>query len=201
MASAELQAVASAVLRRAQKHGYVVPRDVRDELAAAGQEETRWKEVIELLRESLHYRQGRYFFISPSGSSSLQEEQKQLDRVRDVLRGVLGQPEQPDKPDRRQEQRIAYTRAVKIQTEDNHELTVLSQDLSPSGIRFIANRSLLGRRVRVHLTPAGESDTPVVLLARILWTTSAGEGLYENGGSFQEMISGRPGAAAPTESP
>lgn len=202
MASTELQAVAGLVLRQAQKQGYVVPRDIRGELSQAGQDESRWKEVVELLRESLHYRQGRYYFIASAGSPRLREEQQHLEEVRETLSEVLKQHQSAnDRPDRRQKERVPYTRPVKVQTEDNQELMVLTQDLSDSGIRFIANRSLLGRKIHVHLPPATSAAAPVQLVVRILWTTAVAEGLYENGGTFLEIINGPESGPAPPASP
>jgi hypothetical protein len=201
MSTPELQAVASSVLRRARAQGYVVPREIRHELTEAGQEEARWKEVVELLRESLHYRQGRYYLVPPTPGAGAEQEQK-LESLREALVDVLqpaGSP--PRQGERRQEERIAYTRSVRVQTEDNQELMVLAQDLSPSGIRFIANRSLLGRKVRVHLSLPNENEPAVALLVRVLWTSAVAEGLYENGGAFLEMIKGGPASPAPPASP
>src|SRR5947207_289562 len=43
-----LQDVADAVVRRAQRQGHVVPRDIRGELKLAGLPEEKWKEVTAL---------------------------------------------------------------------------------------------------------------------------------------------------------
>lgn len=204
MATAELQAVASAVLRLAQQQGHVVPRDIRAELSRAGLGEARWKEVVELLRESLHYRQGRYHVIPSAGSPRLEEEQQHLRQVHDVLQQILATHQSlGDRSDRRVEARVPYTRPVTVQTEDQQELVVFSQDLSPSGIRFIASRSLLGRKLRILLPRASDTEPAVTLIVRILWTTAVAEGLYENGGSFLEMVNeaGHQSAPTPPESP
>ncbi len=195
MAATELQAVASAVLRLAQQRGHIVPRDIRTELGRAGLDESRWKEVVELLRESLHYRQGRYHALHPAGSPRLEQAQQDRQRVQDAVEDVLrGQrsaadPSEGRQDERRQDQRQRFARPVRIETEDGETLTVMSQDLSPSGIRFIANRSLLGRKVHVCLPQAGGVEE-VILAARILWTTFVAEGLFENGASFLETIKG-----------
>src|ERR1051326_6894052 len=60
MPTGTLQQVAEAVVRRAQRQGFVVPREVRAELRLAGLAEDQWKEAIELVRPELIYRQGRY---------------------------------------------------------------------------------------------------------------------------------------------
>lgn len=188
MTSAELQTVAQSVLRRAEQQGFVIPLDIRGELLQAGQDESRWKEVVELLRDSLKFRQGRYYFIA-EGKEKLTQENQQRTDVREMLKELLEQVKtNRDPKDRRREDRIPYTQPLKILTEDNQELTVLSQDLSPSGIRFIANRSFLGRKVRIMLPKIDQEPDQLMLVVRILWTTGVTEGLFENGGTFLEMI-------------
>lgn len=188
MTSAQLLSVAESVLRRAEKQGFVIPLDIRGELLQAGQDESRWKEVVELLRDSLKFRQGRYYFIG-EGKEKLTQEKQQRTNVREMLQELLEQVKNNQDPkDRRQEERIPYTQPLKILTEDNLELTVLSQDLSPSGIRFIANRSFLGRKVRILLPKVDQDPEHLMLVVRILWTTGVTEGLFENGGTFLEMI-------------
>ena len=86
--SANLQQIAKAVIRRAHRQGYVVPRDIRSELALAGLPEDQWKLVASLTREWLNYRQGRYYHIE-SVSPRLQQEQgfrACLPEARDALR-------------------------------------------------------------------------------------------------------------------
>ena len=58
-----LQDVANAVIRRAQRQGFVVPRDIRSELTLAGLPEEQWKDVAAMTHEALNYRQGRYYHI------------------------------------------------------------------------------------------------------------------------------------------
>jgi hypothetical protein len=200
--SSELHAIAAAVLRLAEKQGFVAPRDIRTELTRAGQPESRWKEVVELLRESLHFRQGRYYILSAAGSPQLQQQKDNLQQIRDILKEVLGEATTADSTDRRQEPRVPFSRPVKIIFENNQDLMVLGLDLSPSGIRFIANRSLLGRKFRVELPlPGAESAPPVTLLVRVLWTSAVADGLFENGGAFLEMISDDPSPKGPPASP
>jgi hypothetical protein len=75
---------------------------------------------------------------------------------------------------------------VKVQTEDDREYHVMTRDLSPTGIRLLANRSLLGQKIRVHLAPTnGGRDCTFVV--RILWSCTVGDDLYENGGTFLGM--------------
>src|SRR5262249_51323012 len=92
--------------------------------------------------------------------------------------------------DRRQADRIDYIHPVKLQTEDNREFRVLTRDLSPTGMRLLGSRSLLGQKVRVHLTPS--SGKGCTFLVRILWSCAVGDELFENGGSFLGMGGGGP---------
>jgi hypothetical protein len=61
MVSHNLKGVAELVVRRAQRQGYVVPREVRAELAAANLPESLWNNVVALGRGSLSYHRGRYY--------------------------------------------------------------------------------------------------------------------------------------------
>src|SRR5436190_15684337 len=88
MTASDLQSIADTVVRRAQRQGYVVPREVRAELALAGLPEGRWKDVLELARESLHYRQGRYYYLD-AVSPALREQQSQRQRVANAVREVI----------------------------------------------------------------------------------------------------------------
>src|SRR5262245_6393709 len=83
-----LQDVANAVIRRAQRQGYVVPRDIRAELSLAGLPETQWKEVVHLVQGSLNYRQGRYYHLQAL-SPRLQQEQDQLQLVQRAVRRLM----------------------------------------------------------------------------------------------------------------
>ena len=77
--------------------------------------------------------------------------------------------------------------SVSVQTEDGRQTTLLSRDLSPTGIRLIGPRSLLGQKVRVVL-PIGEGDGPLTFMVRILWAAAIGDELFENGGTFVELV-------------
>ena len=186
MSDNELRGVVDDVLRRAQRQGYVVTRDVRDELSRAGLAEERWKDVLELARESLHYRQGRYYSLQTL-SPRLHEQQSQQQMVFHAVRELIRRQKAVHADtDRRQADRIDYIHPVKLQTEDNREFRVLTRDLSPTGLRLLGSRSLLGQKVRVHLAPT--SGKPCTFLVRILWSCAVGDELFENGGSFLGMV-------------
>jgi hypothetical protein len=191
MTGSELKAVASNVLRRAQRQGYVVPREVRAELEMAGLPNTRWREVLALAGSSLQFRQGRYYYLTPV-SPRLQQEQNQQQIVARAVRQVIRRHKATSADqERRQQDRIDYIQPITVQTEDGREIRVLTRDLSPTGIRLLATRSFLGQKLRVYL-PNG-NGSPLGFLVRILWTCAIGDDLYENGGTFVELASPPPG--------
>jgi PilZ domain len=178
--------VVETVLRRAQRQGYVVPRDVREELTRAGLPEVEWKDILHAARESLHYRQGRYYFIEVI-SPRLYEQQSQQQVVFHAIRDLIRKHQAAKaESERRHQDRFDFVHPALVKTSDNQELRFLSRDLSPTGIRLLGNRSLLGQRVQVQLAPA-HGARPCTFLVRILWSCTVGDGLIENGGTFLEM--------------
>jgi hypothetical protein len=106
-------------------------------------------------------------------------------RIRDAVGELARRQDEASQAERRQEGRVAFVRPVRVQTEDGREFTLLTRDLSPSGIRLIAPRSLLGQKVRVHI-PRSDGGA-LVFLVRILWACAVGDDLFENGGTFLEV--------------
>jgi hypothetical protein len=187
MSASDLHGIAETVIRLAQRQGYVVPREVRAELARAGLPEDRWKDVLALTREALHYRQGRYYYLDPV-SPALRQQQSQQQMVANAVREVIRRHRAGGAgSERRESERIDYLQPVKAQAEDGKELNLLTRDLSPAGIRLLASRSLLGQRLRVALPGAGKAPGPH-LVVRILWTCAVGDDLFENGGTFLELL-------------
>jgi hypothetical protein len=186
MGDAKLQEVANAVVRRAQRTGYVLPRDVRAELAGAGLPEEQWKEVVELAGDALQSRQGR-FYHAAGMSPNLQKAQEQQRAIQKSVRGLIRHYRAATRSEeRRQQDRIDFIQPVQVQTEDNRQFTLLSRDLSITGIRLVGTKRLLGQKVRVTL-PQGDKE-PCTLLVRILWTCAVADDLFENGGTFTELI-------------
>src|SRR5437762_9641597 len=85
MSEPTIATVAEAILRRAQRQGYVVPRDIRAELQAAGFPDESWKDVVAQLKNDLHYRQGRYYHVA-AVSPRLHQEQEQQRAISKVIR-------------------------------------------------------------------------------------------------------------------
>jgi hypothetical protein len=88
--------------------------------------------------------------------------------------------------ERRLQGRIDFIKQVKVRSEDGREQTLLSRDLSLTGIHLLGARSFLGQKV--HVTLPGGDGQPLCFLVRILWTCMVCDGLFENGGSFLEQV-------------
>jgi hypothetical protein len=182
MSADSLQGVAERVVRRAQRQGFVLPREVREELSQAGADDGLWKDVVALARPALHFRQGRYYYASPVSERVRQEQAQQAD-VQRAVRSIVRAHRAAERArvERRNQDRIDFIQSVKVRTEDGRELTLLSRDLSPTGIRLIGTTRLLGQKVRVQLlSSAGLWE----VLVRVLWTCVVGDDLFENGGTF-----------------
>lgn len=186
MTVANLSGVADQVVRRARRQGYVVPREVREELAQAGAPDALWKDVVALARGALTFRRGRYYFSAPVSERVRQEQTQQLD-VRRAVDQLLNQtrPAGAAAAERRVQDRVDFVETVAVRTEDGDEFTLQSRDLSPTGIRLVGTRRLLGQKVRVRVQRPG--GAPYDFLVRVLWTCAVGDGLYENGGAFLEV--------------
>jgi PilZ domain len=177
--------IVNIVCRRARRQGFILPQDVRAELAGAGMPETRWQEVVALAGDRLSDHDGCYFY-RPEGVSSRREQlrQRRLNRaVRRLMRGYKA----VDQNERRRQGRIDYIHPVQVETADGRSFTVLSCDLSVNGIRLISPTSLLGQKIRVCL-PTGRGVESKCFSVQIVWSSVVGEGLCENGGAFLGIV-------------
>src|ERR1700722_11246066 len=127
MTENNLQGIADQVVRRAQQQGYVVPREVREELIRAGISEQLWKDVLALARASLSYRRGRYYYSEPVSERVRDEQSRQNDIVSSVEQLLQRYRGSADGPERREQDRVHYVQPVKVFTEDGQELTLLSR--------------------------------------------------------------------------
>jgi hypothetical protein len=185
MITANLHAVATQVIRRAQRQGFVRPSEVRELLTASGLSDALWKDVVAVARPALRYRRGRYYYEAPVSPRVAEEQSRQrsiLHAVKDLIRQHQANVAQVE---RREQGRIDFIQPVQVITEDQRQFTFLSRDLSTTGIRLIGTRRLLGQKVRV-IVPNDEGKQAWSFLVRILWTCPVGEDLVENGGSFLE---------------
>ena len=183
MAVNNLRAVADEVIRRAERQGHVVAEEVREELTRAGLDDTLGKDVLALARASLSYRDdGRYYFTPPVSGRVLAEQSQQRDTRSAAARLIEHHRSGAGHPERREQGRIDFVQVVKVVTDDHRTFTLLTRDLSETGVRLIGTRRLLGQKVRV-LIPAPEGGT-LEFVVRVLWTCPVGEDLVENGGTF-----------------
>ncbi len=187
--SPPLQEVADSLVRRAQRQGFVVPRDIREELKQAGESPSLWKDVLAQARQALSYRRGRYYYVPPVSARVRQEQDQQAVIHRAVRQLIRKYRTAASRVERREEDRIDFIQPVKVRTDDGRELTLLSRDLSTSGMRLVGTRSLLGQKVCV-LIPRTEGIGPWCFVVRILWTCAISDELFENGGTFLEASPG-----------
>jgi hypothetical protein len=182
MTANNLQGVADQVVRRAQKQGYVVPREVREELAHASIAESLWKDVLALARASLSYRQGRYYYSAPV-SERVHALQSQQLTVQAAVTDLIQQHQaNRRRVERREQGRVDFIQPVKVIAEDGREFTLLSRDLSATGIRLLGTRRLLGQKVHVIISTG--ASAALDFLVHILWTCPVGDDLVENGGTI-----------------
>ena len=185
----DLDSVAEAVVRKARQHGFVLPRQVREELAGAGKPERLWKDVLAFAGASLRYHRGRYYHAATVSERGLREHDQQRAVRRAVRRLVRDYRRCARAVERREQDRVDFIQPVRVRTEGGREFTLLSRDLSATGIRLLGTRRLLGQKVRVSVPQPGSDDgaPACTFLVRILWTCSVGDDLFENGGAFLEV--------------
>jgi hypothetical protein len=186
MITASLEGVADLVIRRAQRQGFILAREIREELTQAGVAESLWKDVVAIARSALHYQQGRYYYRAPVSPRVARAQSQQRAIQKTIRQLVDAHRKAHDQTERRGEDRIDFIQPVTVITEDQRSCTMLTRDLSATGIRLIGTRRFLGQKVRVQI-PNPESTTPWSFLVHILWTAAVGDDLVENGGAFLEV--------------
>src|SRR5262249_2723963 len=144
--------------------------------------ETLWKDVVAAVTPALTPRAGRYYYPTPGGSARNQQEQ-----IRQAVRKLIrAYKDAAASIERRGEDRLDFIQTAQVHTEDGRSFTLLSRDLSSTGIRLVGTKRLLGQKVRVTL-PSADSGETVTFVVRVLWTCAIGDDLFENGGSFLEV--------------
>lgn len=175
--AAPLQPVADRVVSRARQQGHVSAAEVRAELARAGLPETLDKDVLALARASLSYRDGSYHYVAFVSDRVAAER----GAIEEAVARLTRQHEARGNVERRERGRIDFLHPVTVTAEDGRAFTLLSRDLSSSGMRLVGTRRLSGQKVRVRVELGGEA---VEFVLRVLWTCPVGDDLVENGGSF-----------------
>jgi hypothetical protein len=186
MDSSSLDSVTERVRQQARRRGYILARDIRYELRQCGLAETLWEKVVGRLGPSLRLSRGRYHYVAAIGERDRQEQQKEA--IEQAVRGLIERQQAAnDQVERREQDRIDFIQPINIRLESGREYTVLTRNLSGSGIRLIGTRDLLGQKIEVDL-PRPEGGEPWRFFVRILWTFVLGDDLFENGGMFLELI-------------
>ena len=136
MAATAVKSICKAVIRRAQRQGFVSPSDIRQELKQAGLPGTRWKDVVADTRRELSYREGLYWYVEPD--PGVQDEQRHQQEAGRAVRKLIRQHRKSaDQLERRREGRADFIQPVQVHTEEGRVLTLLTRDISPAGIRPI----------------------------------------------------------------
>ncbi len=183
MTAHPLKPIAEQMVRLATRQGFIIEREVRDALSRAGLDESRWREVLDLTEPVLSYRRGRYYPPAPTTERTAGPgESKAIVEVVEQL--VAQHRHEVERVERREQGRVELVHPVQVVTEDQRTYTLLTRDLSSSGIRLIGTRRLLGQKIRVRFPLR---DRAVEFTVRILWTCPVGEDLVENGGTFLDV--------------
>jgi hypothetical protein len=194
MEPSQLQQATENIVRRAQRQGFVQATEVREECRQAGLAEERWQEVITRAGTALLHRNERYYFVHPVTDRVRAEQAQQNDIHQAIQMLARWHRESPERLDRRAQDRIEFIVPVRVILEDGRQVTLLTRDLSPTGIRLIGGRRLLGQKIHV-LVPSGQPDGGTWdFQVRILWTCPLGDDLVENGGDFLTVTP--PGSAS-----
>jgi hypothetical protein len=183
----ELQEVVDSVVRRARKQGYVVPTEVREELARFGVSEDCWKEVIRRTDGGLHFRRGRYYFVSPLSRSATRIDERRREVRRIAMQLIRDYRAARVHQERRQQRRIPLILPVRVITERNRKIPCVTQDMSPTGVRLVGSTRLQGQRVHVLIPQREHGKGQHCFIARIVWSIEVGDGLVENGGLLLEV--------------
>ncbi|HVS38390.1 MAG TPA: PilZ domain-containing protein, partial [Gemmataceae bacterium] len=129
----------------------------------------------------------RYYYSAPV-SERVRQEQSQQQNVRRAVDELLRRHPAGDVApfERRGQDRVDFVQSVAVRAENGEEFTLLSRDLSTTGVRLVGTRRLLGQKVHV-LFPAPDGEASCDFVVRILWTCAVGDGLFENGGVFLDV--------------
>ncbi len=187
MNQSNLQQAAEAVLRRAAEQGFLLPQQIRSEVAHAGADPKLWKQVVALAGSHLVHRKGRYYYASPTSPQRLTAQQRTQAVRQAVHELIVRYRKAAELQERREADRLTFIQPVQVESEDGQVYRMLTKDISASGLRLLGNRGLLGQRLRVRIPSTEGKET--VFAVRILWTCMVGDDLYENGGNLVELVS------------
>lgn len=195
--AASLVQVEEAVRRCAQSQGFVVRREIRDELARAGLAETLWKDVVTRMGAALDCRRGRYYYVPPGPSRMrvrVRRDHRQQQRMAAAVRFLMRQKRALDAVhvERRLQPRVDFVCPVQLQTEDRRVVNLLSHDISLSGVRLIGTRGFQGQKVHIWIPRPDNNAERCCFLVHILWSAPVADGLVESGGIFLDLVEAEP---------
>ena len=160
MTVANLQGVAEQVVRRAQGQGYVVPRRGARRVEAGRGARRIVEGVVALARQSLSFRRGRYYYSTPSATASAASSPSSGTSAGPSIGSSATTPRPAATPiEHRGQDRVDFVQTVAVRTDDGEEFTLLSRDLSTTGIRLVGTHRLLGQKVHV-LVPRPDGEAP-----------------------------------------
>jgi hypothetical protein len=186
IAPVDLQKVVAIVLRRAERQGHILPREIRQELARVGADEEQWREVLAAAGPALERHGNRYAYVPPPPSPPRKEQEQRFLAIREAVHALAEHFKQESaRHERREADRITFVHPVTIRLPTGEPHHAITKDLSASGIRLIGTRDLLSQKVEVTLKPTNAQ--PVTFAVRVVWTHRVGDDLYENGGVFMDV--------------
>ena len=118
---------------------------------------------------------------SRAASASDSEERRRL-RLKRAIHQLVRACRSSTKHERRRQGRIDVVLPVGVRTEDGRAVTLLSTNISRTGIDLISPTSMLGQKLRV--TFSQDRGKEISFLVRIVWASAATEGLWQNGAAF-----------------
>jgi hypothetical protein len=188
----DLLRIAQAIVRRAQRDGFIVPTDIRAELTKVGLENGHAQEVLALAKPSLRYRRGRYYYVSAAVGrlrDRVRKERLQTRELHCAVRELVAAHQKTARIEKRGLRRVQFIHPVQVVARDGRTFHFISLDLSLSGIRLLGNCSLARQRVTVHVPKVGGGVLPI--LVSILWARPVGDGLIQQGGIFLGQAEGK----------
>src|SRR5260370_13231622 len=118
----DMRRIVTTVCQRASRQGFVVPQEIRDELAGAGMSEARWTEVVSLAGYMLTQRDGRFYFSAVAAAN--QREQRRQQRLNLAVRKLIRGYQSTARQERRRRGRVAFVQPVLVQIEDCRSFTL-----------------------------------------------------------------------------
>jgi hypothetical protein len=183
-----LETLTEAILRRAEEKGSLAAREIRQELVRVGAKEDQFKEVIDKAGERLELRQGRYYYL-PMTSPRRKEQELQQQEVLSAIQNLVLQYRRKAGAlplDRRESGRVELFQPISLLINSKETHRVLIRDISVTGVRLLGCWDLLGQKVQFSL--AHPDGSRVEFVVRIVWTCQVGDNLFENGGTFVQVL-------------